>query len=291
MKRVLTAAVLIPLVILIIFKAPVWLFALVVAAVAILAAREYLDLLKGYALEPCYAGTYIVIGLVFLIAIIAGIPQIGFLPRSALIFFFPIFVVGSFVVFAVAMHRTNLRAAFPSAGLSMIGVLYVGLPLLLMVEMVLRSKFDRRARMAVMILLLFVWIGDTAAYYVGRAIGRHKMAPRISPGKTWEGAIASVLGAAGVGVLAWWALPRYGWGDVVSLRDWVVLAIVVNIAAQVGDLVESMIKRGAGVKDSGSILPGHGGMLDRIDALLFAAPAMWYYPEIVDEIRLFIHLR
>lgn len=289
MKRVLTAAVLIPIVLAIIFFAPPWLFAVFVAAVALLAAREYLDLLKGYGMEPFSCATW-VIGIVFAIAAIAGLPRATVLPHSALIFFLPIFVIGLLIVLALAMRRPDLRTAFPSAALSMIGVLYVGLPLLLIVEMVLRAKFDNRARMLVLILLLFVWIGDTAAYYVGRALGRHKMAPRISPGKTWEGGIASILGAVAVGVLAWWLLPRYGWGDTGSLAYWIALAIVVNIAAQAGDLVESMIKRGAGVKDSGALLPGHGGMLDRIDALLFAAVAMWYFPEIRDLVYL-LHIR
>jgi len=290
MKRVLTAAVLIPVVLAIIFLTPVPVFALFVAAVALLAAREYLGLLKSYGMEPLFTATYAVLGVVFLIAVLAGMTGLGFLPRSALVFFLPVLAIGSFVVFALAMRRPDLRTAFPSAALSMVAVLYVGLPLLLIVEMVLRAKFDTRGRMTVLILLLFVWIGDTAAYYAGRAFGRHKMAPRISPGKTWEGAVASVLGAAAVGVLAWQLLPRYGWGDDTTLANWIVLAIVVNVAAQAGDLVESMIKRGAGVKDSGSLLPGHGGMLDRIDALLFAAPAMWYYPEIRDLLILF-HIR
>jgi len=290
MKRVLTAAVLIPVVLAIIFLAPVPVFALFVAAIALLAAREYLGLLKSYGMEPFFNATYIVIGFVFLIAVIVGIQRPGLIPRSALIFFLPVLAIGTLAVFALAMRRSDLRAAFPSAALSMTGVLYVAFPLLLIVETVLRAKFDMRGRMTVLILLLFVWIGDTAAYYAGRAFGRHKMAPRISPGKTWEGAVASVLGAAAVGVLAWQLLPRYGWGDDTTLANWIVLAIVVNVAAQAGDLVESMIKRGAGVKDSGSLLPGHGGMLDRIDALLFAAPAMWYYPEIRDLLILF-HIR
>lgn len=290
MKRVLTAVVLIPVVLVIIFLAPVPVFALFVAAIALLAAHEYLGLLKRYGMEPFFTATYAVLGVVFLIAVLAGMPGLGFLPRSALVFFLPVLAIGSFVVFALAMRRPDLRTAFPSAGLSMVTVLYIGLPLLLIVETMLRAKFDTRARMTVLILLLFVWIGDTAAYYAGRAFGRHKMAPRISPGKTWEGAVASVLGAVAVGVLAWRLLPRYGSGDDTTLVNWIVLAIVVNVAAQAGDLVESMIKRGAGVKDSGSLLPGHGGMLDRIDALLFAAPAMWYYPEIRDLLILF-HIR
>ena len=150
----------------------------------------------------------------------------------------------------------------------------------------------RNGALYLLVLMLLVWCGDIAAYYVGRAIGKHKLAPRVSPGKSWEGAIASVLGAVAVGLL----LFRFIGPIAESLRSthllspavdpgfrvrgvpiaplWVVVlfAVVVNVSAQLGDLVESALKRGAGVKDSGTLLPGHGGVLDRIDALLFALP-------------------
>jgi phosphatidate cytidylyltransferase len=131
-------------------------------------------------------------------------------------------------------------------------------------------------------LLCVVWAGDTAALYIGRTWGRHKLAPRLSPGKSWEGSLGSVAGSLiAAGILL--GLANYLQAHdsaVLSFPDetiyWLGLAVVVNIAAQVGDLVESAIKRSAGVKDSGSLLPGHGGVLDRIDALLLAAPALWY---------------
>jgi phosphatidate cytidylyltransferase len=145
----------------------------------------------------------------------------------------------------------------------------------------------------ILYLLLVVWAGDVLAYFVGRAVGRHLMSPRVSPKKTWEGAAASLLASLGVGILLFGHalqvssfLLRIG---LIERRDgmfglekpelWpiVLLTVALNIAAQLGDLVESLIKRGAGVKDSGTILPGHGGMLDRIDALLFAAPVLWFY--------------
>src|SRR5262249_19863254 len=145
----------------------------------------------------------------------------------------------------------------------------------------------------VLYLLLVVWAGDIFAYFVGKSIGRHLMAPRVSPKKTWEGAAASVIASVAVG----WLLFKYSLpissallsAGLIQRRDGlfgleqpamgpvIVLSIVLNVAAQLGDLVESLIKRGAGVKDSGGLLPGHGGMLDRIDALLFAAPVLWYY--------------
>jgi phosphatidate cytidylyltransferase len=153
----------------------------------------------------------------------------------------------------------------------------------------------RNGSLFLLYLMLLVWCGDTAAYYVGRAIGRHKLAPRVSPGKSWEGAAASVVGAVVVGWLLFhFILPiaeaLRGIHLLITVRTvssfaswepnaniaplWLValFAIAVNVAAQLGDLVESALKRGAGVKDSGTLLPGHGGVLDRIDALLFALP-------------------
>ena len=131
-------------------------------------------------------------------------------------------------------------------------------------------------------MLCVVWAGDIAALYVGRAWGRHKLAPSLSPNKTWEGTLGSVAGsllvtggllglAAG---LAQWDSTKLSYPE--DVWYWLVLAVVVNVAAQVGDLAESALKRAAGVKDSGSLLPGHGGVLDRIDALLLAAPVLWY---------------
>jgi phosphatidate cytidylyltransferase len=125
-------------------------------------------------------------------------------------------------------------------------------------------------------LLLFtvamVWVGDTAAYFVGKSIGRWKLAPEISPNKTWEGAIANFLGALFVAAV-------FGYFMKLQPAHTLAMAVVGSVAGQIGDLFESAWKRSAGVKDSGTILPGHGGMLDRIDALILAAPAVWYYFE------------
>ena len=120
----------------------------------------------------------------------------------------------------------------------------------------------------ILLLLAIVWLGDTAAYYVGSRIGRHKMAPVISPKKSWEGAAAGFLTAIAATLI--WDVWRRG-----GLEPGLLAAAAATaVAAQIGDLVESMIKRGSGVKDSGNILPGHGGFLDRMDAMLFAAPVL-----------------
>ena len=124
----------------------------------------------------------------------------------------------------------------------------------------------------VFVSLLLAWLGDTGAYFAGRAFGNTRLFPRVSPKKTWEGAIGGAVAVvAGMAVVKLVAVPHMGWGHVI------VLGILGDVAGVVGDLVESMIKRWAGVKDAGSFLPGHGGILDRIDSLLFTAPLTWLY--------------
>ena len=120
------------------------------------------------------------------------------------------------------------------------------------------------------------------ALYVGRAFGRHKLAPKLSPNKTWEGAAGSLAGSLLVTGLLIFLAGKLAGREILVLSfpgpvlHWLLLAVLVNVAAQVGDLAESGLKRSAGVKDSGTLLPGHGGILDRIDALLLAAPVLWY---------------
>ena len=141
----------------------------------------------------------------------------------------------------------------------------------------------------VVFLMVCVWAGDIAALYIGRAFGKRKLAPRLSPGKTWVGSFASIAGsmlAAGLVIYVSDTLTARG-NTILHISEplWqsLLLAAILNIAAQLGDLLESAIKRGAGVKDSGTMLPGHGGILDRIDALLLAAPVLWFILLIKDH--------
>ena len=172
---------------------------------------------------------------------------------------------------------------------SAFGFAYIALPLGCLVQI----REQASGAFLLLYLLLLVWAGDIFAYFVGRSLGRHLMSPRVSPKKTWEGALASMIASVGVGMLLYnYALPistALLHAHLIERKDglfalektplWpiILLSAAINVAAQLGDLVESLIKRGAGVKDSGTLLPGHGGMLDRIDALLFAAPVLWYY--------------
>jgi phosphatidate cytidylyltransferase len=288
MKRVLTALVLIPLVLLAVFRAPAPLFAALVGAVAILAAREFIDLVKHYGVTPFKMPTYVGIALLFVALISRSVQTPTIATESLFYLVFTAAAFGTFAFLIVGMLRRDLATSYPAAAASSFAIGYTAIPLLLLAN--IRQQWA--GAFLILYLMLVVWMGDTAAYYVGRAIGRHKMAPRVSPGKTWEGGIASLIASVVVGAIVFnYARPISEallqahlidrWQGYLAptppLAQILVLSALVNIAAQLGDLVESLLKRGAGVKDSGHLLPGHGGMLDRIDALLFATPVLWYY--------------
>jgi phosphatidate cytidylyltransferase len=157
--------------------------------------------------------------------------------------------------------------ALPAAGISSSGLVLIAFPLTFAVRL---HGIPTEGPLLLLFALVITWVGDTVAYFVGRAIGKRPLAPVLSPKKTWEGTVASILGALLVAVLfrEWLIVP---------LPHLLAMATVGNLAGQAGDLLESAYKRSAGVKDSGSLLPGHGGMLDRIDALILAIPVVWYY--------------
>jgi len=290
LKRIATAVILIPIVLVLVLRAPVPIVAVVAAAVALLTIHEFLKLTESYGAKPLRLPTYIFASLFFvLLAINAGNDK----PLlSTAIFVYALgfaAAIAPFVFLTIAMRRADLSSGYPAAGAAAFAFIYIALPMGMLVQ--LRQQWA--GGFYLLYLLLVVWAGDIFAYFVGKAMGRHLMAPRISPKKTWEGAAASLAASLAVGWLLFrYALPlssamlRVGLIDRrnglfglerPSMFPIIVLTIILNIAAQLGDLVESLLKRGAGVKDSGSILPGHGGMLDRIDALLFAAPILWYY--------------
>jgi phosphatidate cytidylyltransferase len=175
-----------------------------------------------------------------------------------------VFVLG--LAAQVLFGRRGLSEALPSLGISAAGLLLVAWPL----SYIVRIHALENGRVWLLFTLALIWAGDTLAYFAGRAIGRHAMAPRISPKKTWEGAAGNVAGSLIVaGVFSRWLE--------VGVPHLIAIALLANVAGQLGDLLESAYKRGAGVKDSGTLLPGHGGMLDRVDALIFAAPVVWAY--------------
>jgi phosphatidate cytidylyltransferase len=290
LKRIATAIVLIPIVLLLVLRAPVPVVAVVAGAVALVTVQEFLKLTESYDVHPLRLPTYIFAGLFFLLlaASTAGeAPQLSAL-KFVLAAGFAC-AIAPFIFLTITMRRSPMRGAYPAAAASTFAFAYIALPMGMLVQ--LRQQWA--GAFWLLYLLLVVWAGDIFAYFVGRSLGRHLMAPRISPKKTWEGAAASLAASLMIGILLFnhalqisSFLLRIG---LIQRRDglfglekpelWpiILLTIALNVAAQLGDLVESLIKRGAGVKDSGTILPGHGGMLDRIDALLFAAPVLWIY--------------
>ena len=287
LKRVLTAVVLIPIVLLLVLRAPVAVLAFVAGVVALLAIHELLKLAEGYNIRPLYKPTYIFAGLFFLLIAVSP-EQTPALSTSG--FAFTAVCAAAFAPFiflAIAMRRDELSSAFPAAMTAAFAFAYIALPMASLVQM--REQWE--GSFFILYLLLLVWAGDIFAYFIGKSLGTHRMSPRVSPKKTWEGAAASVVASVAVGMLmAHYAVPisrallhahlieqRDGVFTEPAMFPIIILSIVLNIAAQLGDLVESVIKRGAGAKDSGAILPGHGGMFDRIDALLFAAPVLWAY--------------
>jgi phosphatidate cytidylyltransferase len=298
MKRVLTAVVLVPLVLALLFKGPDWLYSGVIGLVAVLAVHEYLGIAR-HSQENLQLHWYVVLvatGLYFLGHSLHNITAFGQNSFGTRFETWTYDITGirvlPLLLLALGLFLKDLRSSLPVAAISYLGFVYIAITL---GEISLMGH-QPNGRILVFVFLLAVWSGDVFAYYVGRSLGRHKLAPAISPGKTWEGAVASTLGAILVSVL----LFRYihGIGNLLVKLDsfpsnsimyadapiyavswWLAAAfgVCVNIAAQLGDLVESALKRGAGVKDSGTLLPGHGGILDRIDAMLLAAPVLWFF--------------
>ncbi len=266
MKRILTAVVLIPLVLVLILWGPLWLLMLVAWAIAELAVYEYLALAEASTLRSPRWLVLVCCAVLFVIA-----------------YWFPIFLFPALEIFAllflgICSLRSPLDRVLRDAASGFFGLIYVAFPLVLAPLITTRENGTAQ----LLFLLVVVWAGDIVALYVGRSIGRHRMAPILSPKKTWEGAAGSMVGsiAAGLTLVAFGShLSRHGFTLLLYAQPWwywAGLAILLNVAAQIGDLLESAIKRGAGRKDSGSLLPGHGGVLDRIDALLLALPVLWY---------------
>jgi phosphatidate cytidylyltransferase len=289
MKRVLTAIVLIPIVLVLVLRAPVPVVAAACAAVAIVSLREYFNLAQHYQACPPRSAVYGLAVLGF-VAVAAQTGTTYLVATGQMLFGLSAAVMFAVMFFlALGMRRDPLAQGFPAASAAVLGFVYIVVPLAMLVNL----RQQGSGAFLILYLLIVVWIGDTVAYYSGRAFGRHKLAPRVSPGKTWEGTAGSFLGAiaAGTAVFAYSQQISHGLinagllsraqaylpPELPDLWQFAVLSAVVNVAAQAGDLAESLIKRGAGVKDSGTLLPGHGGVLDRIDALLFAAPIVWYY--------------
>jgi phosphatidate cytidylyltransferase len=268
MKRVLTAAVLIPVVLFLVFLGPKWhwVFTLAVTGIAALAAWEFLSLAEHSGVRPPKMAVMAVLGILF--ATNSEWPD-----RTM-----AVFCLLSLVLLVYCTFWRPVEQVMADATASVFCLVYIGLTLLSLPAL----HDEANGPSVVTFLLCAVWAGDTVALYVGRSLGKHKLAPKLSPNKTWEGAIGSLAGSLIVAGLLLELANLLQARDIVILSYpeetwyWLVLAVLINVAAQLGDLAESALKRSVGVKDSGTLLPGHGGVLDRIDALLLAAPALWY---------------
>ena len=273
--RIATAAVLIPIVVAIVWWAPPVLLAALAALIAILALVEFFDLGDRIGLRGFKKWTYFCAALIFYAQYSAGFlikhsfsegisivrDAVGgalSIEAALLIFIFGCVSLG-------LSTRRPLHEVLPAVAISAAGVLFVALPFSYIVRL---NEIEQIGRQLVLFTLVLIWAGDMLAYFVGKGLGRLPMAPALSPKKTWEGAVGNVIASMLVGVL----FARWMQMDVTIP---LVIAGVANIAGQAGDLIESAYKRGAAVKDSGALLPGHGGMLDRVDSLILAAPVVW----------------
>jgi phosphatidate cytidylyltransferase len=275
LKRILTAAILIPIVVALVWFGPPWLLAAVAAAVAILALIEFFELGERVGLRAFRKWTIACAAALFYAQYSLGAMEVHSFRFSETLIrrnvSFTVSIESVLLVFvfgAVSIGlatRRPLQDVLPAIAISSAGLLFIALPFSYLVRI---EEMEHFGRELVLFTLILIWAGDVFAYFVGRFAGRVPMAPALSPKKTWEGAVANFAASLIVGAL----FARWLETDIVGM---LVVAGLANIAGQMGDLIESAYKRGAAVKDSGGLLPGHGGMLDRIDSLILAAPVVW----------------
>jgi phosphatidate cytidylyltransferase len=270
-KRLITALWGIPLVIVVIWFGQPWIFTAFVAIWGLLACIEFFRLVSKFKVSPIYLFG-IVWTLLFIVVRNPLLPDI-IDPYFNFNLVVPmLFTLGIIISLITLLARKDKFNAFPGWAWTLAGVLYAGWLLGYLVS--LRGIED--GRNWVFFALFCTFGSDTAAFFIGKAFGRHKLAPSISPGKTVEGALGGLLGAVGVSLLFLLSSPL----SLSSRLEWwqaVTLGILVSVFGQLGDLVESLLKRNAGAKDSGNLLPGHGGVLDRVDSIIFAVVVVYYW--------------
>lgn len=281
MTRWITGLPLAVLVILLVLYAPFWACLTVVMAVAALCGMEFIGLVipdatkrdKALCAVFCVLHTVLIIFVVMLPQVVAtnhastaaSLQASGFGTLSEILFLFLVV----FVAFAVSLSaRQDLRASLNRLGPLVFAVLYIGVPLGLL------GIFLIMERPLVFWILAVTFLADTVAYLVGKLWGRHKMAPQISPGKTWEGFGGSLLGGFVASIALVLIFSKTSWRDlgVPVILGFGLMGAFVAVFGVLGDLSESFLKRAVGVKDSGKLIPGHGGILDRVDGLLFTTP-------------------
>jgi phosphatidate cytidylyltransferase len=260
-QRVITAIVAVPILLWVILVGAPWIWLAIIVCATAVALYEFYDMTIGPEDLPT-AAMGIAVGTLL-------VPTIYFVPNGYV-------VVAALSTAALALLLTGLFSfgsmdkAAPALTAGLAGILYVAL--FMSFFALLRRDPGEEGRYWILMLLSVVWAGDTGAYFSGRFLGRYKLAPVVSPKKTWEGAIGGAAASVGAGFIVWAVTPM-------DYHPLLILALTLPAAvlAQLGDLCESLLKRSCGVKDSGMIIYGHGGILDRIDGLLFAGVYVYFF--------------
>ncbi|HVG18533.1 MAG TPA: phosphatidate cytidylyltransferase [Blastocatellia bacterium] len=263
MKRILTAIVALPVLLYTVWSEIPYFFVALTYVAILLALGEFYNLaskvgcrpqiIPGYAAALLVVACFVYDEPVWVVAVISALVVVSL---------------------AAALARPDeMNKSLASVSATLFGVAYVALLASFLVGVrMIQTPESRLASKLLTMFFAMVMMTDTGAYYTGRSIGRHKLAPRVSPGKTVEGAIGGLIAAVITGPLCRWIFfPE------IHPANAMALGATIGVLGQVGDLAESMLKRGSGVKDSGNLLPGHGGMLDRVDSILFCAPLLYYY--------------
>jgi len=273
MSRIITAVIGIPLLVYIIKFTPDAVYSAIVFIAMVLAFREYFVLIQNRNSQNTASGSlahsgktlFLFSGLVVAAAIFSSF----YFQEIPLQILFPV-TAGLFLLLSL-FSGLDLPDALRLCVYTLFGCWYVGGLMGYLVGIRMIHPGTKEGRDFVMMLFLIIWANDTFAYFIGKAIGKHKLAVVVSPKKTIEGAVAGLVFGVIVSIVCKYFLIE------MTMRDAIAIGLLVGIFGQIGDLCESIIKRAANVKDSGGILPGHGGILDRVDSLLFGAPAMYYY--------------
>jgi len=247
-----------------------WSFRVIFMAVGALCLWEFLSMTLEN--EPRGSSMYRKILGVTMGLLPACIP-IGIIPEVIVLY---IFATSVFLLLIIELFA-QAKLPFSNIAHVFLGILYIGFPIALVLVMSVERTSREFTPYLILGILLMVWASDIAAYFSGRAFGKNKLFPRISPKKTWEGAIGGLFGAIVAGALIYLAYNQLNILKNINLTNWLILGAITSVFGVLGDLVESMLKRSVNIKDSGNLLPGHGGFLDRFDAFIFVIPFAYLY--------------
>ena len=239
-------------------------FSVLLLIITVLSLNEFISIISNDTIQPALWPTLIAGGITY--GLFAS-NAMALIPAAGLLAVIP-FIFG---LFLIELWR-NKSKPFSNIGMSILGIIYIALPFGLLMYLFDPVRLSGPYHYGIVLGFLFIlWLNDTGAYFVGSVIGKHRLFERISPKKTWEGWAGGALFA----LLTAWGLSFVF--KQLDVTQWITLAVIIVITGTLGDLVESMLKRSLGIKDSGNILPGHGGLLDRFDAVLLSAPFVFVY--------------